>query len=67
MANQQNVLWNKYHQNLFKINTPIAFEDSNKNQFMGIIQKVNYEGKLEVVLEDDSIKSFGVKEIQMLY
>ncbi|WP_298397026.1 biotin--[acetyl-CoA-carboxylase] ligase [Flavobacterium sp.] len=67
VANQQNVLWNKYHQNLFKINTPIAFEDSNKNQFMGIIQKVNYEGKLEVVLEDDAVKSFGVKEIQMLY
>jgi BirA family biotin operon repressor/biotin-[acetyl-CoA-carboxylase] ligase len=34
---------------------------------MGIIQGVNYEGRLEVLLNDDSIKTFGVKEIQMLF
>jgi len=34
---------------------------------MGIIQKVNPNGKLEVILEDDSIKQFEIKEITMIY
>lgn len=67
IANQQNILWQEYHQNLFKLNTPIAFSDADNNQFMGIIQGVNFEGRMEVLLDDDSIKTFGVKEIQMLF
>jgi len=67
LSNQQEVLWSEYHKNLFKINIPIAFSGNNNNQFMGIIQGVNYEGKLEVLLEDDTIKTFGIKEIQMLF
>jgi len=67
LSNQHDFLWKEYHKNLFKLNTPIAFSDHENNQFMGIIQGVNYEGRLEVLLNDDSIKTFGVKEIQMLY
>ena len=67
LSNQHDFLWNEYHKNLFKLNTPIAFSDNENNQFMGIIQGVNYEGRLEVLLNDDSIKTFGVKEIQMLF
>ena len=33
---------------------------------MGIIQKVTKTGKLEVLLEDDSINLYEVKEIKML-
>jgi BirA family biotin operon repressor/biotin-[acetyl-CoA-carboxylase] ligase len=34
---------------------------------MGIIKKVTRDGKLEVILEDDSILYFEVKEVKMLY
>ena len=34
---------------------------------MGIIQGVSPNGKLEILLEDDSISEFDIKEIQMLY
>jgi BirA family biotin operon repressor/biotin-[acetyl-CoA-carboxylase] ligase len=61
------VFWNKYHEKLFKIDKPLAFEDSKNNRFMGIIQGVTHDGKLQVMLEDDSITFFNIKEIQMLY
>ena len=67
VSGQSEVLWKEYHQKLFKIRIPIAFEDVNHNQFMGIIQKVTDEGKLQIIIEDDSIKTFGIKEITMLY
>lgn len=61
------VLWNKYHEVLFKIGKPMAFETPEQQKFMGIIQKVNSKGQLEVILEDDTIKTYGIKEITMLY
>lgn len=61
------VFWNKYHEKLFKMDKPLAFEDSKNNRFMGIIQGVTHDGKLQVMLEDDSITFFNIKEIQMLY
>ena len=63
----QESLWNDYHKNLYKINYPSPFEDKSGKQFMGIIQKVTYDGKLEVLLDDDTITYFEVKEVKMLY
>lgn len=60
-------LWNGYISKLFKKGIPMPFEDNDGNRFMGIIQNVDQSGKLELLLADDSIKSFGIKEIQMLY
>jgi BirA family transcriptional regulator, biotin operon repressor / biotin---[acetyl-CoA-carboxylase] ligase len=67
VSHQSQLLWNEYHNRLFKNGIPSAFEDTDKNQFMGIIQKVTDEGKLQIILEDDTVKAFGVKEITMLY
>jgi BirA family biotin operon repressor/biotin-[acetyl-CoA-carboxylase] ligase len=67
LDNNTNLLWEKLHQNLFKINVPMAFQDCNQQKFMGIIKGVNQSGKLEVQLIDDSIKTFSVKEIQLLF
>lgn len=67
LANHEVVLWKKFHEILFKIGVPMPFEDSNKNRFMGIIQKVSEEGKLEVLLDNDSLKVYGIKEITMLF
>ena len=67
LSNQSELLWNQFHNYLFKINIPIPFEDAQQNRFMGIIQGVTSEGKLQVILEDDSVQTYGIKEIQMLY
>jgi BirA family biotin operon repressor/biotin-[acetyl-CoA-carboxylase] ligase len=67
LEQNQASLWDDYHQNLYKINYPSAFEDKTGKQFMGIIQKVSNDGRLEIVLEDDSIAHFEIKEIKMLY
>ena len=67
LSMQKSVFWNVYSTHLFKINTPMPFEDEFQNRFMGIIKSVTNEGKLVVMLEDDSIRYFGLKELKMLY
>lgn len=67
LSNQSDKLWQEYHKQLFKINVPMAFEDANQIKFMGIIKGVSPEGRLEVAVEDDSVKSFGIKEVQILF
>lgn len=51
---------------LFKKDIIMSFEDKNKNTFSGTIVGVTNEGKLEVMLDDKSIQSYGIKEITML-
>lgn len=67
LSNQTDKLWDNYHKYLFKMNIPMPFEDAYNAKFMGIIQGVSSEGKLELLLENDSIKTYGIKEIQMLF
>ncbi|WP_395052526.1 biotin--[acetyl-CoA-carboxylase] ligase [Flavobacterium sp.] len=67
IANKIDLLWEKYHQNLFKKGVPMPFEAENETKFMGIMLGVTKEGKLEILLEDDSLKTFGIKEIAILY
>jgi BirA family biotin operon repressor/biotin-[acetyl-CoA-carboxylase] ligase len=67
ISSQTDSIWNLYHQKLFKIGVPMAFENKKGEKFMGIIQDVSTEGLLNVLLEDDSIVAFGIKEIKMLY
>ncbi|HQZ24659.1 MAG TPA: biotin--[acetyl-CoA-carboxylase] ligase [Flavobacterium sp.] len=59
--------WSFFANRLFKKGVPMPFEDQNQQNFMGIIQGVSPIGKLEILLEDDSISEFDIKEIQMLY
>ena len=61
------LLWEEYHENLYKKDYPSPFEDKKGNRFMGIIKKVTRDGKLEVMLEDDILTNFEVKEVKMLY
>lgn len=60
-------IWEKYRELLFKRFIPMPFSYNDGFKFMGIIQGVTSEGKLEVLLEDDTVKCFTVKEITMLY
>jgi BirA family biotin operon repressor/biotin-[acetyl-CoA-carboxylase] ligase len=61
------LITNEYTNKLFKKGIPMPFEDQNKQNFMGIIQGVSTIGKLKILLEDDSISEFDLKEIRMLY
>jgi BirA family biotin operon repressor/biotin-[acetyl-CoA-carboxylase] ligase len=64
---QPETLWLKYIDRLFKKGVPMPFKDASNTNFMGIIQGVSAIGKLRVLLEDDSIAEYSVKEIKMLY
>jgi len=67
LANKNDqTIWETYHQLLFKQGMPMPFESRGK-QFMGIIKGVTNTGHLEVLLEDNSIATFGIKEVQLLY
>ena len=63
----EDYFWNAYHAILFKKDVVSAFESASGNRFVGKIQKVTKDGKLEVLMEDDSVTFFDVKEVKMLY
>ncbi len=52
---------------LYKKGVPMPFTNQKEEKFMGIIQGISTIGKLQVLLEDDSVAEFDIKEIQMLY
>ena len=58
---------NEYFSKLFKNGVPTAFTDENNRNFMGIIKGVSAIGKLKILLDDDSIREYNLKEVQMLY
>ena len=57
------VLEKEYLNNLYKKNTPTMFKNAKSVLFMGIIKGVSSNGKLQIQLENDVIKEFGIKEI----
>jgi BirA family biotin operon repressor/biotin-[acetyl-CoA-carboxylase] ligase len=61
------LLWVNYIDCLFKKGIPMPFKNQNNQNFMGIIQGVSPQGKLRILLEDDTVSEFDIKEIQMLY
>ena len=67
IESESEVLWSKYTKRLFKKGVPMPFKDQSNVNFMGIIQGVSAYGKLQVLLENDSIAEYSIKEIQMLY
>ncbi|RZJ65746.1 MAG: biotin--[acetyl-CoA-carboxylase] ligase [Flavobacterium sp.] len=64
--NPENI-WENFDSKLFRKGKPTTFEDASGNRFMGMIDEAGRDGKLYVKLEDDSVKSFGIKQITMLY
>lgn len=53
----------KYISNLYKINKPTMFKNHLGNLFMGKIVGVSNAGKLKLLLENESVEEFGLKEI----
>jgi BirA family biotin operon repressor/biotin-[acetyl-CoA-carboxylase] ligase len=63
----KDLMWTDYTEKLFKKGIPMPFSDENQQNFMGIIQGVSSIGKLQILLENDAVPEFDIKEIQMLY
>ena len=63
---QFNQLEENYLAALYKKNIPTMFKDSKDIIFMGMISGISNHGKLQVLLEDDAVKEFGIKEISFL-
>jgi BirA family biotin operon repressor/biotin-[acetyl-CoA-carboxylase] ligase len=61
------LLWQRYRSKLYKFGIPMPFENVLGKQFMGIIQGVTAEGEIQILLEDDSVGTFKMKQIKMLY
>lgn len=66
-AKEYDLLWKSYDSCLFKKGIPMPFEANDGSHFMGIIQGVTPNGKLEVLLENDTVKTFDIKEVKLLY
>lgn len=60
------LLEEQYLNVLYKKNIPTMFKTSKDEIFMGIISGISDQGNLQIQLEDDSIKEFGIKEVSML-
>ncbi|WNH07939.1 biotin--[acetyl-CoA-carboxylase] ligase [Thalassobellus suaedae] len=58
---------NEYETNLFRKNKPSTFKDAEGALFSGFIKGVTKYGKLQVILEDEIVKKFDLKEITLLY
>ncbi len=65
------IFWDEYFNSLFRKGVPMPFKNLNPEgsgqNFMGIIQGVSSIGKIQILLEDDTVSEFDIKEIQMLY
>ncbi|MDR2221263.1 MAG: biotin--[acetyl-CoA-carboxylase] ligase [Flavobacteriaceae bacterium] len=59
--------WQNYRLALFRKDMVSAFEDTAGNRFSGIIRSVTELGMLQVELDDQELKEFGLKEIKLLY
>lgn len=62
-----NALKTEYEGLLFRKDKPSTFRDSDSDIFSGIIKTVTQSGKLQVLLEDDELREFNLKEITLLY
>ncbi|WP_149304771.1 biotin--[acetyl-CoA-carboxylase] ligase [Pareuzebyella sediminis] len=60
-------LLNHYENHLFRRAKPSTFKNSTDELFMGFITGVTKEGKLIITLEDNVLREFDRKEIQLLY
>lgn len=57
----------EYESVLFRKNKPSTFLDAKGEQFVGIIQTITNEGKLQILIEDEVVSDFDLKELKLLY
>lgn len=58
---------NEYEAHLFRKDKPSTFKNNKGELFSGFVKGVTKYGKLMVLLEDDVVKKFNLKEIALMY
>lgn len=61
------LMFENYESQLFKKGVTATFQEPNGPLFAGIIQGVTKEGKLRLLLEDDKMMEYGLKEVKLHY
>jgi len=61
------IIKSEYEAVLFRKDKPSTFRDSEGCVFSGFIKSVSFYGNLQVMLEDNLVKEYDLKEITLLY
>jgi|SRR5690554_848482 len=56
-----------YEKVLFRKDKPSTFKDVEGFMFSGFIKSVTHSGNLQILLEDEVLKEYDLKQIQLLY
>jgi BirA family biotin operon repressor/biotin-[acetyl-CoA-carboxylase] ligase len=64
---QFNELKKGYETELFRKEKPSTFRNAEGALFSGFIKGVSNSGHLQVLIEDDILKEFDLKEVKLLY
>lgn len=65
--NDENYLFSHYEELLFRKDKPSTFKNKEGEMFMGFIKGVTKGGKLLILLEDDILQEFDLKEVRLLF
>ena len=65
-SSSSEIIFKKYEELLYRINKPSTFKNLKGENFTGFIKGVNKLGKLNVMLDDNKLESFDLKEISIL-
>lgn len=65
--NKYQSIFNEYNEALFRKDKPSTFKDARGNMFSGFIKSVLNTGDLQILLEDNVIKSYSLKDVSLLY
>ncbi len=60
-------LFERYESALFRKDKPSTFKNRDDEMFMGFIKGVSSAGKLKILMEDDILQEFNLKEVKLLY
>ncbi|MCM4173133.1 biotin--[acetyl-CoA-carboxylase] ligase [Arenibacter sp. TNZ] len=60
-------LFDRYETRLFRKDKPSTFSNQDNEMFMGFIKGVSSGGKLQILMEDNILKEFNLKEVKLLY
>jgi BirA family biotin operon repressor/biotin-[acetyl-CoA-carboxylase] ligase len=66
-SRQYAVLKRTYESYLFRKGKPSTFKEKDGRMFSGYIKGVSDAGHLEVLVEDDILKTFELKDVQLLF
>ncbi len=65
--NDENYLFSHYEELLFRKDKPSTFKNKEGEMFMGFIKGVTKGGKLLILLEDDILQEYDLKEVRLLF